>query len=55
MKARALVECTIDLSQPATEIIAVINAVLAALPEDKRVPVLEAVDIEIGTALALKQ
>ncbi|MDQ0168788.1 hypothetical protein [Paenibacillus tundrae] len=51
MKSRTLLECTVDLSQPAPELAAVITAVLAYHPESQA-DILRALDYEIGTALA---
>lgn len=53
MKARALIECTIDTAHPAAELAAAITAVLSALPDvETRMNVLRALDEEIGRALA---
>ncbi|AIQ13624.1 hypothetical protein [Paenibacillus durus] len=53
MKARALLECTIDTANPAAELSATISAVLAVLPtEGQRLSVLRSLDDEIGRALA---
>ncbi|MEK3836435.1 hypothetical protein [Paenibacillus sp. FSL R7-0128] len=53
MKARALLECTIDTANPAQELSATISAVLSVLPTaEARLSVLQALDIEIGRALA---
>lgn len=51
MKSRTLLECTVDLAQPAPELAAVISAVLAYHP-DGQADILRALDYEIGTALA---
>ncbi|AHV98973.1 hypothetical protein [Paenibacillus sabinae] len=53
MKARALLECTIDTASPAAELSATISAVLAVLPSaEQRLSVLRSLDDEIGRALA---
>lgn len=53
MKARALLECTIDTANPAAELAATISAVLAVLPNaESRLSVLQTLDDEIGRALA---
>ncbi|MCG7407679.1 hypothetical protein MH117_09610 [Paenibacillus sp. ACRRX] len=52
MKLRQLLECTIDLSDPITELSAVISTVLASHP-DKQVDILHALDEQIGLALAV--
>lgn len=53
MKARALIECTIDLSQPHAEISAVINAVLGTLPTPAaRLDVLTALGNDIDRAIS---
>lgn len=53
MKVRALLECTIDIANPAPELAAAISAVLAALPSaESRLSVLQTLDDEIGRALA---
>lgn len=51
MKARALIELTVDLSQPAAELAAVIGAVLSAVPQAHRESVLRSLDEEIALAL----
>ncbi|KAA8750127.1 hypothetical protein [Paenibacillus sp. UASWS1643] len=51
MKSRTLLECTVDLAQPAPELAAVISAVLA-YHTDGQAEILRALDYEIGTALA---
>jgi hypothetical protein len=51
MKSRTLIECTIDLANPVTELAAVISAVLACHP-DTQADILHAIDHEIGAALA---
>ncbi len=51
MKSRTLLECTVDLAQPVSELTAVISAVLAYHP-DGQADILRALDIEIGSALA---
>lgn len=52
MKARQLIECTVDLSQPASELSAVITAVLSAVPTvDQRAEILRQIDDEIVAAL----
>lgn len=53
MKARALLECTIDTANPAAELAATISAVLAVLASpEQRLSVLQTLDDEIGRALA---
>ena len=53
MKARALIECTIDTANPAAELSAAINAVLAVLPTpDQRLAVLQTLGDDIWRALA---
>ncbi|MNP79185.1 hypothetical protein D3C76_1769690 [compost metagenome] len=52
MKARALIECTIDIANPTAELAAVISAVLGSIPEAQREAVLRSLDEEIGVALA---
>jgi hypothetical protein len=54
MKSRTLIECTIDLANPVTELAAVISAVLACHP-DTQTDILSALDHEIGAALATKE
>lgn len=52
MKIRQLIECTIDIAQPVSEISAVISAVLSAIPDvDGRAEVLRKIDDEIMAAL----
>jgi len=50
MKIKPLLECTIDLSDPITELSAVISAVVANHP-DKQADILRTLDDEIGRAL----
>lgn len=53
MKVRSLLECTIDITNPAVELSATISAVLASLPTpEHRLEVLEKLDSEIGKSLA---
>lgn len=52
MKARALIECTVDIANPTAELAAVISAVLGSIPEGQRESVLRGLDEEIGVALA---
>lgn len=52
MKIRQLIECTIDIAQPVSEITAVISAVISAIPDvEGRAEVLRKIDDEIMTAL----
>ncbi|WP_339306935.1 hypothetical protein [Paenibacillus sp. FSL R5-0519] len=51
MKSRTLLECTVDLAQPVSELTAVISAVLAYHPVSQA-DILRALDHEIGTAMA---
>lgn len=51
MKSRTLLECTVELEAPVSELAAVISAVLAYHP-DNQAEILRALDHEIGTALA---
>ncbi|WP_018755214.1 hypothetical protein [Paenibacillus terrigena] len=52
MKLRQLLECTIDVTKPVSELSAVITAVLSAIPNvDQRADVLRQIDDEIVTAL----
>lgn len=52
MKVRQLLECTVDIAQPVTELSAVISAVLSALPDvEQRAQVLRQLDDEIVSAL----
>ncbi|GAA0840446.1 hypothetical protein GCM10008915_35920 [Bifidobacterium pullorum subsp. gallinarum] len=52
MKIRQLIECTIDIAQPVSEISAVISAVLSAIPDvEGRAEVLRKIDDEIMAAL----
>ncbi|WP_162944342.1 hypothetical protein [Paenibacillus aceti] len=52
MIQRNLIECTIDLAQPYTELTATISAVISALPDaDTRLSVLRALDDAVTTAL----
>lgn len=53
MKMRQLMECTLDLAQPAAELVSVISAVLATQPDlEARTAVLRTLDDEIGQALS---
>ncbi|WP_438432344.1 hypothetical protein [Gorillibacterium sp. sgz500922] len=53
MKARALIECTIDTASPVSELAAAISIVLAALPDEAtRLATLEALGDEIDRTLA---
>lgn len=52
MKIRQLIECTIDIAQPVSEISAVISAVISAIPDvEGRAEVLRKIDDEITNAL----
>lgn len=52
MKARMLLECTIDTANPLAELSAVINAVIGTVADvDQRVEILRKLDDEIVTAL----
>lgn len=52
MEQRNLIECTIDVAQPLSELTAVISAVLGAVPDaETRLAVLQALNDEITTAL----
>lgn len=52
MKIRQLIECTIDIAQPVSEISAAISAVLSAIPDvEGRAEVLRKIDDEIMAAL----
>lgn len=51
MRARALIECTIDLANPAGEITDVVSAVLGSIAPGQRESVLRALDEAIGAAL----
>ncbi len=47
-----MIECTVDVTQPLTELSAVINAVLATVPDvEQRAEILRKLDDEIVTAL----
>lgn len=52
MKARALLELTVDLANPAAELAAAISAVLGSIAPGQRESVLRSLDEEIGVALA---
>jgi hypothetical protein len=52
MKARALLELTVDLANPAAELAAAISAVLGSIAPGQREAVLRSLDEEIGVALA---
>jgi hypothetical protein len=52
MKARALLELTVDLANPAAELTDVISAVLGSIAPGQREAVLRSLDEEIGVALA---
>ncbi|OMF21897.1 hypothetical protein [Paenibacillus sp. FSL H8-0259] len=52
MKARALLELTVDLANPASELAAAISAVLGSIAPAQRESVLRSLDEEIGVALA---
>ncbi|MGY5346540.1 hypothetical protein ACXFAU_29335 (plasmid) [Paenibacillus glucanolyticus] len=52
MKIRQLIECTLDIAQPVSEISAVISAVISAIPDvESRAEVLRKIDGEIVAAL----
>lgn len=52
MKARALLELTVDLANPSAELAAAISAVLGSIAPCQREAVLRSLDEEIGVALA---
>ncbi|WP_411736105.1 hypothetical protein [Paenibacillus sp. M2] len=51
MKARKLVECTIDLGDPVGEIGAVINVVIGAFRKDQQIEILKAIQKNVVVAL----
>ncbi|AWB45263.1 hypothetical protein DCC85_14210 [Paenibacillus sp. CAA11] len=56
MKIRQLIECTIDIAQPLEELSAVINAVLATVPNaEGRTELLRRLDEEITSALLAEE
>ncbi|WP_342480394.1 hypothetical protein NST07_25610 [Paenibacillus sp. FSL L8-0340] len=52
MKARALLELTLDLANPAAELTDTISAVLGSIPPGQRESVLRSLDEAVGVALA---
>jgi hypothetical protein len=52
MKARALLELTVDLANPAAELTDVISAVLGSVAPGQREAVLRSLDEAVGVALA---
>ncbi|MNT94723.1 hypothetical protein D3C72_2364670 [compost metagenome] len=52
MKARALLELTVDLANPAAELNDVISAVLGSIAPAQRESVLRSLDEAVGVALA---
>ncbi|MEK5058654.1 hypothetical protein [Paenibacillus sp. FSL H7-0326] len=51
MKARKLIECTIDLGNPVHEIGAVINVVLSSYSKEQQVDILKSLSKDIDKAL----
>jgi hypothetical protein len=52
MKARALLELTVDLANPAAELTDAISAVLGSIAPAQRESVLRSLDEAVGVALA---
>lgn len=54
MKVRQLIECTVDIANPVSELFAVINAVLTTIQDvEQRAIILRQLDEEVGAALAI--